>query len=73
MVQLTHTPSHSMTMKTAIIENAKVTSEKRTRSTGNTVLLMRTFLSSGAASRIEVTPWLVESAKIVQMTLPRMR
>ena len=67
------TPSHSITMKTAMSEKRKFTSENRTFSMGNTDFLTRTFLSRGAASMIDIMPALVESEKTCQVILATMR
>ena len=61
-----------MTSSTAMSENEKLTTEKSTFSTGKIQRLMRTFLSSDAASMIERMPWLVESLMSVKVTFPNM-
>ena len=55
------TRNHSITIATAMSEKAKLTSAKRIFCTGKTKRSILTFLSKGAASRIEVTALLVES------------
>ena len=63
----------SMTMTTAMSEMAKFTSVKSTFSSGKIIFDTRTFLMSGADSRMEPMADDVESAMSEKSTLPRMR
>ena len=62
-----------MTMTTAMSEMAKFTSVKSTFSSGKIIFDTRTFLMSGADSRMEPMADDVESAMSEKSTLPRMR
>ena len=64
---------NAMTPRTATRESRKFTSENRTRSSGKTHFLMRTFFRSDEASMIELMAPPVASVISVKSTVPRMR
>ena len=64
---------NSMTMTTAMSEIAKFTRVKSTFSSGKIIFDTRTFLMSGADSKMEPMADEVESAMREKSTLPKMR